>query len=74
MAGIDKFFFTRGGNMPATKKRYDCFSVMLESKFIKEVLAFAILTKTTRGQLMRKWIIEGYVRDLLLSKKIKNKA
>jgi len=59
----------KGGNMPKTKKRYDCFSVMLEPAFIREVLAFARSIKTTRSQLMRKWIIEGYVKELLNSKK-----
>jgi len=49
--------------MPATKKRYDGFTVMLEPLLIREISAFALVIKSTRSQLMRKWIIEGFERE-----------
>jgi len=60
--------------MPKTKKKYDGFTVMLLPSLIKEISVFALKIKSTRSQLMRKWIIEGYVKELLSSKKIRNKA
>lgn len=61
---LDKFnFFHYGGYMPKTIKKYDGFTVMLEPLLIREILDFASVIKSTRGQLMRKWIIDGFHRE-----------
>ena len=49
--------------MPKTIKKYNGFTVMLEPLLIREVSFFALKVKSTRSQLMRKWVIEGFERE-----------
>lgn len=56
--------------MPKTIKKYSGFTVMLLPSTIKEVLSFAFKIKSTRSQLMRKWILEGFEREKKIFKNI----